>query len=133
MVTGLTIVPVNVNALRERVEFQRWEFSWRVGLKAILISPFPARCATQFDPAMGIADAKVINSVGTKSIHHQVLCLPPYYFLVLTQNIHVYRLQISLGVNNVARHVSRIKDVQRSVADYSHSPYLGCGVCVEAC
>jgi len=33
----------------------------------------------------------------------------------------------------VARHVSRIKDVQRSVADYSHSPYLGCCVCVEAC
>jgi len=29
----------------------------------------------------------------------------------------------------VARHVSCIKDVQRSVADYSHSPYLGCCVC----
>jgi len=39
-----------------------------------------------------------------------------------------------VGVNIlVARHVSRIKDVQRSVADYSHSPYLGCCVCVEAC
>ena len=36
------------------------------------------------------------------------------------------------GVGSVARHVSRIKDVQRSVADYSHSPYLGCCV-VEAC
>jgi len=30
---------------------------------------------------------------------------------------------------DVARHVSRIEDVQRSVADYSHSPYLGCCVC----
>jgi len=30
---------------------------------------------------------------------------------------------------SVARHVSRIKDVQRSVADYSHSPYLGCCEC----
>ena len=29
----------------------------------------------------------------------------------------------------VARHVSCIEDVQRSVADYSHSPYLGCCVC----
>ena len=28
--------------------------------------------------------------------------------------------------HSVARHVSCIKDVQRSVADYSHSPYLGC-------
>jgi len=35
----------------------------------------------------------------------------------------------TVNVRFVARHVSRIKDVQRSVADYSHSPYLGCCVC----
>ena len=32
-------------------------------------------------------------------------------------------------LTHVAGHVSRIEDVQRSVADYSHSPYLGCWVC----
>jgi len=79
----------------------------------------------------------------TNITHHSRLIqrtLFPFPFpLVLTRTYPLARSLFSLSQSPsldstslalaVARHVSRIKDVQRSVADYSHSPYLGCCVC----
>jgi len=43
-------------------------------------------------------------------------------------NVDTASESLLLSALTVTRHVSHIKDVQRSVADYSHSPYLGCCV-----